>query len=352
MPTVPQSEIESATATGAAVGYRTSSASGPFTAGTEAVSSSQPAAARTAKARNRAMTRALRWAIFGGIGTLLIIGSFVLLEVTRTWVRYRPLVAALTDSTPDITAYMVRRASEGTPIAARAWVPLDSLPAAVVCAVVVSENANFFLQGALDWSNQRDLLSRLLRGDLSRGASGIPQQLARNLFLSPDRTVRRKLREYVLAFQVSALLTKHRQLELYLNMIEWGDGTWGVAAGSQALFGRTPDQLTPTESILLANVLPAPSRGLSFPLSPKRRAKTVRVAEMLWRTTAFDDITSSATAARIRRVSRLVDRGLRPDEALAAVANEMGPEPTVDPGLLFDPPARPIECLPDRRGVR
>lgn len=295
--------------------------------------------------------RVRRSLIFGVIG-LLVIGLLVLLEVARTWFRYRPLVAALADSAPATTAYMTRRAREGKPVVSRAWVPLDSLPAAVVCAVVGSENANFFRQGALDWTNQRELFNRLLHGDLSRGASGIPQQLARNLFLSPDRTATRKLREYVLAFQVSALLTKHRQLELYLNLVEWGDGTWGVAAGSQTLFGRAPDQLTPTESILLANVLPAPSRGLQFPLSPRRRAKMIRVADMLWRTTALDGVTSSATAARIRRLGEFVDQGMSPAEALAAATVEMGPERVVDFSLPFDPAGRPIRCMPGRRGVR
>lgn len=280
-----------------------------------------------------------------------VILMLVVVEVVRTWTAYRLPVEALATEDPTTTAYMTRRAGEGRPPGPRKWIPLESLPAPVVCAVVASENVNFFRHGALDWHNQRELAHRILKGDFSRGSSGISQQLARNLFLSPDRTARRKLREYVLAFQLSHFLSKERQLELYLNVVEWGEGVWGVAAGSEALFGRGPEALTPVEAVLLANVLPSPSRGLDFPLSPPRRGKLTRVATILWREAVLDDIAWSATVARLERLSELVDHGLTPDAAFAAATVEMGPEPLVGRAGAFPAADWSSRCDPTRRGM-
>lgn len=244
---------------------------------------------------------------------------------------------------------MERRAREGRSPGTPTWVALDSLPSTVVCAVVASENVNFFRTGPLDWANQRQLLGRMLHGDFSRGGSGITQQLARNLFLTPDRTPRRKLREYVLAFAISRNLSKERQLELYLNLIEWGEGAWGIVAGSERLFGRPPDSLTPTQAILLANVLPAPWRGLAYPLSPPRRGKLERIAGVLWRQGVFDALTWSATTARLRLLGQAVDAGETPHEAASAAARLMGPEP-IQP-LAAEAEPWPRRCDPKRRGV-
>lgn len=252
---------------------------------------------------------------------------------------------------PAVTAYMLRRAAEGAPPRNRRWVALDSLPPALVCTVLASENVRFFDQGTLDWSSQRTLFYRVVRGDFSRGGSGIAQQLARNLFLSPDRTPRRKLREYLLAYQLSHTLSKHRQLELYVNLVEWGNSTWGIAAASELLFGRPPEQLTPSEAVLFVTVLPAPLRGLAFPLSPSRRANLQGVATILWRETILDDLTWTATMARLKRMGDFIDRGMSPAAAAEAVALEMGPEQPFDPEPPQPPPPLAARCDPERRGV-
>jgi len=207
----------------------------------------------------------------------------------------------------------------------------------------------YFTMGTVDWSNQRLMVERLLRGDWSRGGSGIPQQLARNLFLSPDRTVLRKLREYLLAYQLTHRLTKERLLELYLNLVEVGNGVWGVAAGSEHLFHLPPSELTPSQMILLANILPAPSRGLAFPLSPGRRAKLEIVTRVMWRQQVFDDATWGATTARLKRMSELAELGLTPAAAEAVVTQEMGPEALLEPSGPEIPVRR--RCDPGRRGV-
>jgi len=278
-------------------------------------------------------------------------GLIVLADISLTWFRYGPRIAALADSAPALTAYMALRAREGRPPRDHRWVALDSLPGPVVCAVLAAENVRFFDHGTLDWDNQRAMLTRLLHGDFSRGGSGVAQQLARNLFLEPDRTVRRKLREYLLAYKISHALTKERQLELYINLIEWGEGVWGIAAGSEHLFGRPPDRLAPSEVILLVNVLPSPTRGLEFATSPPRRAKSQLVAGILWREAILDNVAWTATAARLRRLGEFVDLGMPPGDAAMAVNEEMGAEPALDPdGRAAREPAR-VRCDPTRRGV-
>ncbi len=296
------------------------------------------------------MARGWRWAL-GGLALAGLFAVIVAGDLALTWSSHRSRVAALRDSVPATTAFMLRRTGEGAPPRSRRWVPLDSLPSALACAVLAAENVRFFGHGSLDWINQRELFNRVLQGDLSRGGSGVSQQLARNLFLSSDRTLRRKLREYLLAYQLSHALSKERQLELYLNLVEWGDGVWGVAAASEHFFGRPPGQLTPSQAVLLANALPAPSRGLAFPLSPPRRAKLMLVTTLLWREAVLDDLAWTATMARLNRMGQFADAGMTPEAAAKAAAREMGSEPLLEP----EPPNPPLplreRCNPWRRGV-
>ncbi len=273
----------------------------------------------------------------------------IVVDLSWTWLGHRKVIASLANTAPAATAHMLQRARDGHPPRLQRWVPLDSLPISVVCAVVAAENVRFFRHGTLDWANQKAMLFRMARADLSRGGSGISQQLARNLFLSPNRTPRRKLREYLLAYQISHALSKHRQLELYLNLIEGGEGVWGIAAASEHLFGRPLERLTPTEMILLANVLPAPRRGLDFPLSASRRTKSQTVAGLLWRETVLSDLTWGATTARLKRMADFVDAGMTPREASAAVAGEMGAEAVTEPEWWQPPLAPGLHCDPDRR---
>lgn len=294
--------------------------------------------------RNRG--RAVLVALF----LVLALGIVTVTDLSITWFGHGPRIKALVDSTPPGTAYMALRAREGRPPILRRWTPLDSLPVAVVCAVLAAENVRFFQHGTLDYANQREMLSRVLRGDPSRGGSGIAQQLARNLYLEPDRTIRRKLREYVLAYKISHTLTKERQLELYLNLVEWGDGVWGVAAGGESLFQRSLDQLTPSEVVLLANVPPAPARGLEFATARARRAKSVIVTGILWREGILDELQWTATVARLRRIGDFVDQGMTPARAAEAAADEMGEEEVLaDTG----PTRQPVRdrCNPANRGI-
>jgi monofunctional biosynthetic peptidoglycan transglycosylase len=289
---------------------------------------------------------------------LLVLATIALLpilwlvaDIGSTWLRFRPQVAAMVGAAPEMTSYMELRTAQGHPPRLRQWAPIGSLPAPLVCVIVASEDNTFFLYETVDWRNQRAAARRALRGDMSRGGSGITQQLARNMFLGPERTVRRKVREIVLAYQISRTLSKERVLELYLNSVEWGDGVWGVAAASQHLFERAPSELTPTQIVLLANLLPAPSRGLAFALSPGRRIRLVRLTTDLWREGLLDDITRTSTTARIERIGNFIDLGMTPTAAFEAVRAEMGPERlAIDDGLGNSLLLRE-RCDRGRRGV-
>ncbi len=294
--------------------------------------------------------RKVRLGVLLALSLVLVLGIVTIADLSFTWLRHGPRIEALADAVPPMTAFMDLRAREGHPPRLRRWVPLDSLPVPVVCAVLAAENVRFFQHGTLDYANQRAMLSRVLRGDLSRGGSGIAQQLARNLYLQPDRTIRRKLREYVLAYKISHALTKERQLELYLNLVEWGDGVWGVAAGSEHLFRRPLEQLTASEVVLLANVPPAPARGLAFATARARRAKAVTVTGILWREGVLDDLQWTATVARIRRIGDFVDLGLTPATAAHAAAEEMGDEEVVTGHQPVREAARD-RCDPGNRGI-
>ncbi|MCL4864896.1 MAG: transglycosylase domain-containing protein [Gemmatimonadales bacterium] len=303
--------------------------------------------AQPAGARTRRMVRRTFWL---ALAVTLLAGMMLLADIALTWIRYGPRIDALADSVPETTAYMARRARDGQPPLHHRWVPLDSMPMPVVCAALAAENIRFFDQGTLDWAAQRGLLNRMLHGDFSRGSSGIAQQLARNLFLSPDRTLRRKLREYILAYKISHTLTKERQLELYLNLIEWGDQVWGVAAGSEQVMQRPLHQLRPSEIVLLVSVLPAPSRGLEYASSHPRRFKPAVVAEMLWREGILDYLDWGATTARFRRTTDFIDLGMTPHEAARAVTEEMGEELVLEADGAHPASVRE-SCDPKRRGV-
>src|SRR5690242_16196377 len=142
------------------------------------------------RARQARSAFAWRWMRRVGLALALLVAVF-LVDLGWTWFSNRTIVTALRDSIPDLTSYMRQRADEGHPVRRRGWIALDSMPSAVVCSVLAAENVRFFEHGTLDWSNQRDMMRRAMRGDVSRGGSGISQQLARNLFLSPERTPRR-----------------------------------------------------------------------------------------------------------------------------------------------------------------
>jgi monofunctional biosynthetic peptidoglycan transglycosylase len=139
------------------------------------------------------------------------------------------------------------------------WTPLEDIPFFLRDAVLAGEDFSFYSHNGVDWYEVYESFKRNFREHrISRGASTITQQLAKNLFLSREKTVRRKIKELILASRLEKALTKDRILELYLNVVELGDTVYGVGAGARHHFGKKPSELSLRESAFLAAMLPGP----------------------------------------------------------------------------------------------
>jgi monofunctional biosynthetic peptidoglycan transglycosylase len=141
------------------------------------------------------------------------------------------------------------------------WVPYDHISPLLRRAVLIAEDDAFFSHDGLDWNEMRQAArTNLQRGRVVRGGSTITQQLAKNLYLSEERSLLRKLKEVILAVRIERALTKRRIFELYLNLIEWGDGIYGAEAAARRHFGVGADELDPRQAALLAAVIINPRR--------------------------------------------------------------------------------------------
>jgi monofunctional biosynthetic peptidoglycan transglycosylase len=146
------------------------------------------------------------------------------------------------------------------------WVPADEIARSLRAAVVASEDQRFYDHAGFDWKELRNAVDDWRDGDSLRGASTISQQVAKNLFLWPGRSFVRKGFEAWFTLWIEWLWPKERILEVYLNIVELGDGVFGAEAASRRYFKHPAAKLVPHESALLAAMLPSPLR--SNPLNP------------------------------------------------------------------------------------
>ena len=165
----------------------------------------------------------------------------------------------------------------------RYWTPLDAFPAEMKWAVIVAEDAGFYEHEGIDVTALREALKyNLEKKRLARGASTITQQLAKNVFLTREKSFWRKLREFLLAGDMERELTKGRILELYLNVVELGPDVFGVGHGARHFFGKTAGELTPAECALLAAILPGPRVAFNPQLKPEKvRRRAARILNLL-----------------------------------------------------------------------
>ncbi len=139
------------------------------------------------------------------------------------------------------------------------YVPLGQISSIFRSVVIASEDANFYWHHGFDWSQIHESFDKDLETHrIVRGGSTITQQLAKNVFLSKDRTILRKLREAYLTVQIEALLTKNKILEKYLNVIELGPGIYGVKEAARYYFNKSPAELDVLDSAYLAYLIPNP----------------------------------------------------------------------------------------------
>ena len=175
-------------------------------------------------------------------------------------------IVYLDHANPASTAFMesrLDRLREKNPKAAlrHQWVAYDRISPHLKRAVVVAEDAKFLDHEGFDWEAiQKAMTKNEQRKRVVAGASTITQQLAKNLFLSGDRSWLRKGQEAIITWMMERVLSKRRILELYLNVAEWGEGVFGAEAAARYHFGTTAAALGPEQSAYLAAVLPSPRR--------------------------------------------------------------------------------------------
>ena len=171
-------------------------------------------------------------------------------------------MAALRTGNPETTAFieMYRDARRGAGESdAVAWrpVPYDRISVNLKRAVVASEDTEFFFHDGFSTHEMKEALKKAIReGEAPRGASTITQQLAKNLWLTPKRSLTRKFREALLTKQIEKHLSKQRILDLYLNVVEFGPGVYGAESASEHYFGLPASDLSPRQGAMLAAGLP------------------------------------------------------------------------------------------------
>ena len=140
-------------------------------------------------------------------------------------------------------------------------VPLSSISPYLIKAVLIAEDDKFWRHEGFDYEAIEKAIEKDLKAKRFRfGGSTISQQLARNLYLSPAKNLLRKMREAIITWRMEKVLSKKRILELYLNLVEWGDGIFGIEAASRHYYGKPSAELSPEEAARLASVLPNPRR--------------------------------------------------------------------------------------------
>ena len=208
------------------------------------------------------------------------IALFVLLAILGwlawEWITF-PDVAKLAKERPATTAFMEQRKRElrrdGKDDKLEwTWVPYGRISPSLRRAVLVAEDNEFYEHKGVDTKAMKEAFERnWKRGRITHGGSTITQQLAKNLYLSPSRNPIRKIREYFIARSLEKHLTKKRILELYLNVVEMGERTYGAEAGARHHFGKSAAALSPNEAALLAGCLPNPR--VMNPSHPNKRLR-------------------------------------------------------------------------------
>ncbi len=225
------------------------------------------------------MKRALR--VAAAVGSLLVIYSVYVVAGLPS----RAEVRLLARRPPGTTGVMRQRADEARKAGRRfqvhqTFVPLPRISRHLINAVVAAEDPKFFGHEGIDWEAIRESVEVDVRKRrFFRGGSTITQQLAKNLFFTTRKSITRKLREAIVTRWLEDDLSKRRILELYLNVIEWGDGTFGCEAAAERYFGASAAELGPEDAAGLAGMIPSPRR-INPRTSPARYSHAQR--RILW----------------------------------------------------------------------
>jgi monofunctional biosynthetic peptidoglycan transglycosylase len=197
--------------------------------------------------------------LFLTAGLLIVFSGYIWLTL--------PDVSDLKTKNPETTSLIrQRRAEAGSKnpgaSAGLRWVAFDQIPSLLKRCILVSEDASFYDHKGIDYAELKASLKQDLKeGRLSRGGSTITQQLAKNLYLSTSKSFVRKLREFLIARRLEKALSKNRIFHIYLNVIEWGPGVYGIQAAARHWFGKDVSDLTLEEMVRLTAIIPRPLRS-------------------------------------------------------------------------------------------
>jgi monofunctional glycosyltransferase len=230
----------------------------------------------------------------------------ILCGAVGVWLLYElitfPNISALKTENPTTTSMMEHRAAEDRsegkePKKFQVWVSMDAISPNLQRAVLAGEDARFFEHNGFDWEAIEKAWDEAVKegekeakqeGDydpndwippmpsFKRGASTVTQQLAKNLYLSEDRNFLRKGREAIYTYYLEKNLSKRRILEIYLNVIEWGDGIYGAEAAARTYFKKSASSLSPQEAAYLSAMIPSPLNIFNPKKNPKRVARRQR----------------------------------------------------------------------------
>jgi penicillin-binding protein 1A len=278
------------------------------------VAESNPPAARPPARRGPLAWVARGLAVLGGLA-LAGLAALVLLVGVALAVAYPnlPAIDALTDYRPKLplrvfSADGVRLAEFGEE--RRRFTPIAQIPQVMKDAVLAAEDARFYQHGGVDYRGVARAALENLRDARSQGASTITMQVARNFYLSTEKTFTRKIYEILLALKMERLLTKDQILELYMNQIFLGHRAYGFAAASEIYFGKPMKELTVAEAAMLAGLPKAPSAY--NPISNPRRA-TIRQRYIIERMFVSGFITEAQHDEALAQPLKLQRRDDSPD---------------------------------------
>lgn len=217
----------------------------------------------------KTLRKLLLWLIVAPIAIVLAVQSYFFVQIWW-WV----------DHNPGATSFMNRQLSilrEKNPKAQlkHQWVSYDRISNHLKRAIIAAEDAQFSEHEGVDWeAMQKAYEKNLKKGKVVAGGSTITQQLAKNLFLSGERSYLRKAQEVIITYMLEFLMDKERIFEIYLNVVEWGVGVFGAEAAAQHYYGVSASQLSPAQAARLAVMLPRPRFYDKFRGSPYLARRT------------------------------------------------------------------------------
>lgn len=244
----------------------------------------------------------------------------------------------------------------------RYWTPSGRIPSEMKWAVILAEDSNFYKHDGFDVKAIKNAIKYdLEKKSLKRGASTITQQTAKNLFLSREKTITRKLKEIYLAYRMEQELTKGRIIEFYLNVVELGPMVYGIGHGAQYYFGKPASALTPRECAFLAAMLPGPRVAYN---PYKNLGKVLKRSDMILRLLRKNGVLGEAEyqaalaqSPNVGRMQQKVDEVIStppvfasPSSARQEVVEKM---PETEENKKEEPavvvPAQPGETAPQRQ---